>query len=646
MRRLLERWDPYLALLLGLSLLSLAPLAAPGYFFGAHDGRHSVFFISMFDESIRSGALWPRWAMHHNLGYGYPTFVIQAPLAFYVAELFVWAGAGIALAAKWTWAVAVLSGAWGMYALVKHWCVAYGLFSPGLVADRRGSSSAALCGVAAGILYTYAPYHLLDIYVRAALAETLLMAWFPWVFLAFDRLIAQGSTPGRQGRLLVAALTYAGALLTHVFALAAFTPVLAAFILFRLWFAARMDGAQAWGVRARVLVQRTLLSLSAGIGGLLLAAVFLVPLLVESRFLVQENWTRATYDYARHWVYAGQFFSPFWGFGYSDDPVGANDGMGFQQGAILLLLAFCAAYVVLHRMLAVDTRNFARTATAEAWPHRLDPLQTLMLFFVVATVAILFATTPAAAGVWRSVALLEIIQFPWRLLAPAAFTLSIVGGLVIGWVADATERWRVDVALRTEAGILALVLISVLAGAPYSRPRELQPIAPWREDGRAVAEFEREHPDMQGYTRYNIQPFAESPMQPEYLAAQEEAQPFDSNRLTRLVVVAGEGTVRASYGMGHAFGGMVEMATAGSVQIQLLAFPGWQVKVNGVEVEPRIVPPYGLMEIDLPAGSSEIAIWMGVTPAGWAGVITSGLTLLLLVGLWQAERYGAAKRAG
>mgnify|MGYP003379582920 CR=1 FL=1 len=44
----------------------------------------------------------------------------------------------------------------------------------------------------AGLLYVYAPYHLLDIYVRAAYAEFMLMLWFPWVFLAFDRLIDLG----------------------------------------------------------------------------------------------------------------------------------------------------------------------------------------------------------------------------------------------------------------------------------------------------------------------------------------------------------------------------------------------------------------------------------------------------------------------
>ena len=110
-----------LLLLTGLSLFAVSILFAPGYFYGAHDGRHSVFYLIMFDASIRDGALWPRWAMHHSHGYGYPTFVIQAPLGFYLAELFVLLGAGYTLAAKFSWAISFVVSGWGMYALVNHW---------------------------------------------------------------------------------------------------------------------------------------------------------------------------------------------------------------------------------------------------------------------------------------------------------------------------------------------------------------------------------------------------------------------------------------------------------------------------------------------------------------------------------------------
>ena len=184
--RRIWRPDPYLLLLFGLSLFALAPLMAPGYFYSAHDGRHSVFYQVMFDASLRDGALWPRWAMHHLQGYGYPTFIIQAPLGFYLAELFVLMGAGYTLAAKLAWATGFLVGAAGMYWLALLWMGERDLGPPGQ-AQR-------LAAVIAGLLYVYAPYHLLNIYVRAALNDSLLFAWFPFVFLAFDSLIERGAT--------------------------------------------------------------------------------------------------------------------------------------------------------------------------------------------------------------------------------------------------------------------------------------------------------------------------------------------------------------------------------------------------------------------------------------------------------------------
>jgi hypothetical protein len=119
--RLRRALDPYLLLLGGLSLFALIPLLSPGYFYTAHDGRHSVFYLTMFDASLRDGALWPRWAMHHIQGYGYPTFIIQAPLTFYVAEIFVLLGAGFTTAVKWTWVLGFLVGAGSMYRLVRYW---------------------------------------------------------------------------------------------------------------------------------------------------------------------------------------------------------------------------------------------------------------------------------------------------------------------------------------------------------------------------------------------------------------------------------------------------------------------------------------------------------------------------------------------
>ena len=53
-----------------------------------------------------------------------------------------------------------------------------------------------------------------------------------------------------------------------------------------------------------------------------------------------------------------------------------------------------------------------------------------------------------------------------------------------------------------------MCLLVVFGGFAYVQA-DLQPVEPWREDGRAVFRFEEEHPDMIAYTEWVREPFTE-----------------------------------------------------------------------------------------------------------------------------------------
>jgi hypothetical protein len=611
-RHFIAKLDPYLLLLLALSGFAIAPLLAPGYFYGAHDGRHSVFYLGMFDASIRDGALWPRWAMHHIQGYGYPTFIIQAPMGFYVAEFFILLGAGYTLAAKLTWAGAFLASGWGMYRLVVHLLRGE---TEELGEDRQGLDPVRTAALVAGLLYVYAPYHLVDIYVRGALNDTLLLAWFPWVLLAFDRLIAQGTAPGWTRRLAVAMLLLAGTLLTHTFALISFTPLLITFVLFRLgmaWLHDRRAGEKA----GRALFWRTLLAGAGGVGALLLYAVFLLPLLAEGPHLQQQVYVADTYNYRNHFVYFSQFLSPFWGFGFSDDPTGAKDGMSFQLGALMVVLLMAAVYTLIH------SRGRRLMARGHA------------IYFVVATLGLLLVMTPLSAPLWDAIPGLGIIQFPWRLLALAALALAALGGLTVANL----------LAMRPYAsgefnGAFALMLLIVFASFGYIGA-DMQPVEAWREDGRADYRFEREHPDMIAYTEWVQEPFTETPMTADYAAEDYSDDRGRTDKLTRLAIIQGPGQVISQWSAGSSGGGVVRMETPGVVRIHYLYFPGWQVRIDGQPADYRVSDPTGAIEVDVPAGEHEIEARMGSTPARRAGATISWAMLLVALGLlvWPVRK--------
>ena len=599
-----------LLLLFGLSLLALAPIFNSGYFYDAHDGRHSVFYLIMFDASLHDGALWPRWAMHHIQGYGYPTFIIQAPLGFYAAEFFVLLGAGYTLAVKLTWIVGTLISGWGMATLVRYWLQR----SAGIARPQHK-----LAALIAGLLYVYIPYHLADIYVRAALNDTLLFAWFPWVLLALDQLIDQSFAPGWRRRLVIAVLLLGGCLLTHSFALLSFTPLIIIFVLFRL------AVAQAQSTQRRNVIGRAGLAAAAGLLALLLIATFLFPLLAEGPYLEQKVYVTNTYDFHNHFVQWGQFFSPFWGFGFSDDPTGANDGMGFQVGVIALLLSMIAAYVTLRE-------------SEPAWMRR-----AYLGFLAATSLILLFLMTPSANFLWESFPFLAVIQFPWRLLALTAFTLSALVGLMVPLLLDnllgpndAQEMAIYD------AGVTVLALLIMLASFPYLQAT-LSPVEPWREDGRAIFRFEQEHPDMIAYTQWVKEPFTTSPMTDEY-ASPDYVENYDADgELTRLAIINGSGEILSQYSRGSSAGGVVRVDGPATVRIHLYYFPGWQVRIDGQVVEARVSDPNGLIEVDVPTGEHHIDARMGSTPPRSAGTITSWTTLIMLVGLWFWPRRNREK---
>jgi hypothetical protein len=193
-----------------------------------------------------------------------------------------------------------------------------------------------LAAVTAGLLYTYLPYHFVGLYVRGALADTLLLAWLPWLVLVFDRLLVREGAPGWPRRLGAASLVLAATLLTHAFALLSMAPLVVTLVLFRL--------LQQWRRNGLPLAHDAAGGRGGRAGAAGLAAIFLVPLLLEGRYLDQQVYVAGTYDFRNHFVQIGQFFSPFWGFGYSDDPAGANDGMSFQVGSVLVILAVTALF--------------------------------------------------------------------------------------------------------------------------------------------------------------------------------------------------------------------------------------------------------------------------------------------------------------
>ena len=377
----MKRIDPYLILLILFSLFAIGPLLSPGYFWGAHDGRHSVYFLFEFDRVIQDGILYPRWLPDFTFGYGYPFFNIYGPAAFYVGEAFHLIGFDFVSATKIVFGLAILLSGPAMFGFIKR---------------LTGSSQAAFLS---GLAYIYIPYHLADIYVRAALAESFALIFLPLTLWGFYEVVVNP----RRTTIVAAAVAYGAMLFTHNGIALLFTPVLGIWVLFLM-----IGEFQKQRRSLATLVRLGLPPLGTLTLGLGLAGIFVIPLALEYSGVRVDQWTANYYDYSYHFVSLFQLFNPGWGFGISVP--GPRDGMSFQLGVVPVLLAVLSILTIVK-----NPNGFRRY-----W-----------LFFAAMTVVVALLMFGPSLPIWETLRLVMFAQFPWRLLTLTTVSLAVLAGAIV-----------------------------------------------------------------------------------------------------------------------------------------------------------------------------------------------------------------------
>jgi len=365
-----------------------------------HDGQDHVARIANFYQNLLEGNLIPRWAPNLNWGYGHPILEFLYPLPSYIASLFHFLGFSLVDSLKIVFGLSFLLSGVFMYLWLREFL-------------------GEIAGVFGGVLYMFAPYRFVDLYVRGALGEHVAFVFPPLILFFILKLSKEKFSP-----LFIAggSLAIAGLVLSHNAISIMFMPIIFLYILF-IFYAAKNKKPQIYQYTSILVL------------GLGLSAFFWIPAFFEGKYTLRNIVTAGGYI-GRFVNFRDLLYGP-WSYGIS--------GQFTVQLGIIHWVSFILSLLLLVKFyIKWEIKNLI-----------------FSLGLIVYTLIAIFLMLPVSNFIWQKFILLQNFQFPWRFLTVPVFTTSVLGALIYEQI---FRKYKILILA------LSLVLVLILS-KDYMRPK-------------------------------------------------------------------------------------------------------------------------------------------------------------------------------
>lgn len=547
-----------LLLVIALGYFAIAPFFSSG-FFPMHDDTQVARVFAM-QKSLADGMFPVRWVADLGYGYGYPIFNFYAPLAYYIGAIFNSIGFDSLISTKIMMALGVILSGISMY-----------LFSRVFFGERAG--------VLAGLLYLYAPYHAVEIYVRGDVTEFWAYGFIPLVFWGVYNVYRHKSWTW----ISIAAFSYAGLILSHNLTAFMVTPFLFLFAL--LLFV---------NSRTRMSWRNALLPGSSLLLGILVATFYWLPTLAEMQYTNILSQVAGTVKYQDHFVCLQQLWDSPWAYGGTAK--GCIDGMSFKLGKLHLILAGVA---ILFAVCALILRKKISKVT----------------YFAIGGLGFsLFVLFPVSLPLWENIPLMSFFQYPWRFLIIASFFSAFLAGFV-WWV---IEKKITQNLFRWIVTILFAVLIIFINAEVFVPQTQLTVESDDYTNNEAVRWSASKLTDEYLPVGFD-KPKSLADLPEEKIQKNQKMIIRDLQEKTQKISFSSSAKEKTDLVFNHAY------------------FPAWQVFIDG-EKKPYRFFEKGII-ITVPSGNHEVVLQFVQTPIErMANVLSLTGILILFVGIISQRR--------
>jgi len=554
-------------------------------------------------ESLRYGIFPVRWMAHAAYDLGYPFFNHYAALPYYLSGGLAALGLSPLVAIQ-----AVQTFGFVLAALTMA-----------LWAGRTFKSrAAALVAVAA---YTFAPFHLVNVYVRGdSLSEFYAFVWYPLILWTLGR-VAERPT---RGRIVAAFLAYGALILTHNTSALVFSPFALLYAVLQMTNGEsanqRITNHESGFVFPVYRLLSTVYLTLPFLLAFLLTAWFWLPAIAETEYgQMGPEFTAGYFHYSNHFR-ALDLVQRTFAFNYSIAPRAEDAGpfaMGLVQTALALVGVVSLVANGKWRMVNHESRIMNHESpgpSPQSSPvYRLPSTVYLLLGLFLST----FMITPLSKQLWDHLPLLEITQFPWRFLSVQALFTAMATGAIVDLKIFKSKNLKIMVAL----GLCGILVAAALLGLHPERLLIADEDVTWEN----LLLYETFTGNIGTTIRY------------EYLPRDVSPRLYISEAVV-------DGALRpVADGGGLSDWELLKrtpikqvwqvMVNAGGAQIAfpLNWWPGWQAEVDGARVEAYPMPGSGRLTTSLPAGEHTVTLRLRHTQIRLLAEILSALTIVGLV---------------
>jgi hypothetical protein len=382
----------WLIVLFGVSFLAVIPFFHSG-FFNIHDDAQIQRVFEM-KVALLDGSFPVRWVGDLGYGLGYPIFNFYGPLPYYLGAIFSIFTTPL-MATKIMILIGVIGSSFSMYFLAKEfWGKIGGFFS--------------------ALLYLFAPYHALNVYVRGDIGEVYAYLFAPIIFYAIWKFYKTS----KYSFIVIGALAYCGLIISHNLSAMMLSP----FILFVVIILA--------------ILKRKYSIFLIPLLGIMISSFYFIPALSEIKYTNLMSAIGGTADFHDHFVCPIQLWSSPWMFGGSSK--GCIDGLSFRLGKLHFIFVVTAILFALWYFKKEKEKSIAVLLTS--------------LFLLLS----IFLMLDQSRFIWEIIPQMKFFQYPWRFLLAASLFSSFLSGSIIYFLSkNQTQKNKVIL-----YGIYLILLIS------------------------------------------------------------------------------------------------------------------------------------------------------------------------------------------